>query len=62
MVMRLVGEEATLCLKKSDSERLMRPSTTDGTFGFADLNPKVWLFQCETLRCSHLKGPHLQMS
>lgn len=41
MVMRLVGEEAALCLKNLDGDRLLGASQTDGAGGFADLNPKV---------------------
>ena len=41
MVMRLVGEEAALCLKNMDGARMLGASQTDGAGGFADLNPKV---------------------
>lgn len=41
MVMRLVGEEAAVCLKNRDKENLVRMSEIDGAGGFADLNPEV---------------------
>lgn len=44
MVMRLVGEEAALCLKNMDGARMLGASQTDGAGGLADLNPKVPFF------------------
>lgn len=41
MVMRLVGEEAALCLKNRERDSLMGILETDGAGGLADLNPKV---------------------
>lgn len=43
MVMRLVGEEAGLCLKNKnrDKQSVIRMSETDGVGGLADLTPKV---------------------
>ena len=55
-----MGEEAALCLKNLDGDRLLGASQTDGAGGFADLNPKVPLSAAfESKQSTKAKGSQL---